>query len=597
MSSFLGADTDELRIVGQECEQAKETVDGVIAFLKALIALLRAASFFSGGASAAYAQYLETVVLPWMQKISMALGLFAKVLNANADAQDQASDGSTVPAGSLPTYTSQVGAGSGGVQPYQGAPLVTPGVQGAAPSQPPSQTAALGQIAQIAQAALGQGGTPGSSPLAGTTIGGSTIGGATGGFPVPAGGTAPTLGSTLGSSLGSAGPAAGQIAPCATIDAKPLVTGYDATSQGAFQGQLGTAGGSHGAVAAAPTGGALGSGSGLGGGLGGGGGLGSGDVDGAGHGSAGSPGVHTSDGTSGFGGGSPGSEALGAASAPLADAARVGGDASGTSYGAAATIGAGAAALGVGGAALAASRGAGATDPTVDAIASTNGRGSSGAQVRELQQRLTDAGYDTHGVDGQWGRGTEAAYQAYREAHPLPIREGTGWTSPDGFDYTQVTGVRGNERVTPEFLRGVEGVAQRVGARPEHLLAAMSFETGGSFRPDIVNPRSGATGLIQFMPDTAPEHGTTTEALARMTPTEQLPYVERYLERFRGRVGDVPSLYSSILGGHPMPHDQTMFTEGTADYRQNRELDSDGDGRITVREAADQIDRRLAGRR
>ena len=82
-----------------------------------------------------------------------------------------------------------------------------------------------------------------------------------------------------------------------------------------------------------------------------------------------------------------------------------------------------------------------------------------------------------------------------------------------------------------------------------------------------------------------------------MTPTEQLPYVEQYLERFRGRVGDVPSLYSSILGGHPMPADHTMFSEGTAAYTQNRELDADGNGRISVREAADQIDRRLAGRR
>ena len=577
-------------------------MDGVIAFLKALIALLRAASFFSGGASAAYAQYLETVVVPWMQKISMALGLFAKVLNANAEAQDQASNGETVDAGSLPTYTSQV-SGDTSVTPYQGAPIA-----------PTTQSAALGQIAQIANHALqgGQGGgstaAPGgvdgtaSAPAAGTPVTAGGIPVTAGGVPVTVGGTPLTTGgatsgalgtssiggpSSLGTGLGTGG--IGTDGTMAQHHALAPAVGPDLVNE---SGRTGGGGG-------APSGG------------GGGGSLGSSSIDaGAGHSgaaggpghdsgitSAGNPGVFSTDGSSGIGAGSPGSEALGAQSSPLAGAERVGSEQSGTSYGAAAGIGAGAAALGVGGAALAATKGAGGGDTRIDSIASGNGRGSSGGDVRELQQRLTDAGYDTHGVDGQWGGNTEKAYQAYREAHPLPVRAGTGYSSPDGFDYQQVTGVRGNEHVTPEFLRGVEGVAQRVGAKPEHLLAAMSFETGGSFRPDIVNPRSGATGLIQFMPDTAAGYGVSTQELAKMTPTEQLPYVEQYLERFRGRVGDVPSLYSSILGGHPMPSEQVMFEPGTAEYRQNRELDADGRGGITVREAADQIDRRLAGRR
>ena len=120
--SFLGADTDELRGAADECMQGKEVTDQVIQYLQALIALLKAASFFSGGASAAYATYLETVVVPWLQKISMALELFAKVLGANAEAQDQASQGETVDAGSLPSYTSQV-SGSSAVQPFNGSVL------------------------------------------------------------------------------------------------------------------------------------------------------------------------------------------------------------------------------------------------------------------------------------------------------------------------------------------------------------------------------------------------------------------------------------------------------------------------------------------
>jgi hypothetical protein len=39
---------------------------------------------------------------------------------------------------------------------------------------------------------------------------------------------------------------------------------------------------------------------------------------------------------------------------------------------------------------------------------------------------------------------------------------------------------------------------------------------------------SGATGLIQFMPTTARNLGTTTDELSRMTPVEQMEYVRRY---------------------------------------------------------------------
>ncbi|MDO9455859.1 hypothetical protein, partial [Nocardioides sp.] len=119
--ALLGADTDELREVGQEFQQGKETTDQVIMFLKALIAILKAASFFSGGASLAYAEYLETTVVPWLEKISQALGLFAKVLNSQAEAQDTASEGGTVDYGSLPSYQSP--ALPAPITPYEGEPI------------------------------------------------------------------------------------------------------------------------------------------------------------------------------------------------------------------------------------------------------------------------------------------------------------------------------------------------------------------------------------------------------------------------------------------------------------------------------------------
>ena len=82
------------------------------------------------------------------------------------------------------------------------------------------------------------------------------------------------------------------------------------------------------------------------------------------------------------------------------------------------------------------------------------------------------------------------------------------------FDYNTIQGVNGNRFVTPEFIRGVEAMAGRLGTRPEYVLAVMSFETGGSFDPAEGNS-IGATGLIQFLPSTARGLGTTTGALAQ----------------------------------------------------------------------------------
>lgn len=170
---------------------------------------------------------------------------------------------------------------------------------------------------------------------------------------------------------------------------------------------------------------------------------------------------------------------------------------------------------------------------------------------------------------------------------------------PDGFDYNRIAGVSGNRHVTPEFIRGVEAMAERIGTRPEYLLAVMSFETGGSFSPGVRNAAgSGATGLIQFMPATARELGTSTEALARMSATEQLEYVERYFAR-RSDPGDLNTLegvYTTVLYGSPRPDPaSTLFSNGTAAYRMNAPLDLDGDGRITAGEATSFVRNRIDG--
>lgn len=163
-------------------------------------------------------------------------------------------------------------------------------------------------------------------------------------------------------------------------------------------------------------------------------------------------------------------------------------------------------------------------------------------------------------------------------------------------DFDSIQGVRGNRHVTLEFKREVRAMAERLGTRPEYLMAVMSFESGGSFAPDKVNPRSGATGLIQFMPETARGLGTSTRELARMTPVEQLKYVEKYFQSFRGRLNTLEGTYTSVLSGRARPNSSdVLFRRGTAAYTQNRELDFNRDGRITSGEATSPVAARLFG--
>ncbi|TNE48598.1 MAG: lytic transglycosylase domain-containing protein [Deltaproteobacteria bacterium] len=126
---------------------------------------------------------------------------------------------------------------------------------------------------------------------------------------------------------------------------------------------------------------------------------------------------------------------------------------------------------------------------------------------------------------------------------------------------------------------------------PVHLMAVMSFETGETFSSSVRNRHTGATGLIQFMPQTARGMGTSTSALSRLSPERQLDYVERYLEPYAGRMNTVEDAYMAVLwpaavGRGP---NHVLFRRGTRAYRQNSGLDINRNGYITSREAANKV--------
>jgi hypothetical protein len=122
-------------------------------------------------------------------------------------------------------------------------------------------------------------------------------------------------------------------------------------------------------------------------------------------------------------------------------------------------------------------------------------------------------------------------------------------------------------------------------------VAAIAFETCETFDPAVRNPTSGATGLIQFMDETARGLGTTTDALASLSAEAQLAYVEAHFRPYRGHLADIGDVYMTILwpGAVGKPLDFPLFVRGTIEYAQNSVLDLDGDGAITKQEAVSQV--------
>jgi hypothetical protein len=147
--------------------------------------------------------------------------------------------------------------------------------------------------------------------------------------------------------------------------------------------------------------------------------------------------------------------------------------------------------------------------------------------------------------------------------------------------------VRGLSRLTNAERYKLIQVAENVGANPDILAAVISLETAGTFDPAIQNPSTRATGLIQFIPATARSLGTSTEALKAMTVCQQFDFVEAFYKRVaRGGIRIPGDEYVAVFA----PNFQgraggtVVYSRGQPGYDQNRGLDTNGDGIITVSE-------------
>ena len=151
--------------------------------------------------------------------------------------------------------------------------------------------------------------------------------------------------------------------------------------------------------------------------------------------------------------------------------------------------------------------------------------------------------------------------------------------------------IRGIEHTSREFRFKARMVANSVSCKLHDLALVMSFETAGSFSPSKENPISGAVGLLQFMPDTLHALGVSKSQASAMTDVQQLDLVRRYLEPFAGRIGNLNSLYMSVLWPRLVgaSGNAALFSKGSKEYNQNAGLDVNHDGTVQVTEAVSRV--------
>lgn len=153
----------------------------------------------------------------------------------------------------------------------------------------------------------------------------------------------------------------------------------------------------------------------------------------------------------------------------------------------------------------------------------------------------------------------------------------------------QLLAVSGLEKTSNEFRRELILMCERVGLVPDYVTSVIAFETGKTFSPSIVNPQSGAVGLIQFLPSTARTLGTTAEALKAMSATAQLKYVEAYFSHF-GSLPTLEATYLAVFAGRGASSpDTVLFETPSKAYEQNKGLDGNHDGIITAGEATSRV--------
>lgn len=242
-----------------------------------------------------------------------------------------------------------------------------------------------------------------------------------------------------------------------------------------------------------------------------------------------------------------------------------------------------------------------------------------GTEVADIQKALIALGYSLpkYGVDGIRGGETKRAVKQFQTDNGLAVDGDPGPSTvaklndiikQKNISFAKSTdadvkraGPQAREIDTkaiqdPNFKKKVEKVAAALGISSNNLMAIMKQESG--VNPQARNKTSRATGLIQFMPDTAKMLGTTVEELYQMDGVQQLDYVYKYFKMTGVGDGSLGELYTAVFMPKYVgyPKDTVLGQRGAAGfsgkvYAQNSGLDRNRDGVITKADIENSVSR------
>ena len=184
-----------------------------------------------------------------------------------------------------------------------------------------------------------------------------------------------------------------------------------------------------------------------------------------------------------------------------------------------------------------------------------------------------------------------------------PVAGPIGKTLPD------VVGLKERFAAEPGLAKAYFDMIAELGWTDDHAdhLAAAIGNIESGWNPQAQNATSKATGLIQFMPETAKLYGTTIDALLKMTATEQIPFVKKQFQNYKSLspIDIYPAIFMPNTVGKP---DSKVVGYSTLEaavasglspeippgkkrspaewavlvYQQNRGLDVNKDGLLTA---------------
>lgn len=148
-----------------------------------------------------------------------------------------------------------------------------------------------------------------------------------------------------------------------------------------------------------------------------------------------------------------------------------------------------------------------------------------------------------------------------------------------------------------EFIQGVKNISKELEIDPNALMAVMYKESSlnpAAQNPYIFSDGGKATGLIQFIPSTAIQLGTTVDELKNMSNVEQLYYILKYYEPYKELLkadtllDQYYKLYlitfypnaGKVKGGTLTKNDNWTFPSSV--YVANKGLDTDKNGKLTI---------------